>query len=230
MKKYKHIFFDLDRTIWDFKNNALETFKDIYVKHHLEKIFVDFDSFMDTYEEINEKLWDDYRKGIITKEYLRYERFRRTLAVVGNNNEDLIRLIGDEYVYESPKKTGLMPHAREILAYLKAEYKLYIITNGFREVQYVKLQNTGLSDFFEKIFISEDIGIQKPDVRIMKFVLDDIGVNANECIMIGDDQDVDIACARNAGMDQVFYNNENKPSDRNATHEISDLSELRNIL
>jgi putative hydrolase of the HAD superfamily len=230
MKKYKYVFFDLDRTIWDFKKNAEATFHDIYSKHQLNLLFESFDKFMDFYENINEKLWDDYRKGTITKGFLRYERFRRTFAVAGNSDEELIRAVGDDYVFESPKKTGLLPNAREILSYLKSNYKLFIITNGFKEVQNVKLQNSGLTGFFEKVYISEDIGIQKPDVRIMKFVLNDIGATANECIMIGDDQDVDIACARNAGMDQVFYNNENKPSDGNATHEISDLTELRNIL
>lgn len=230
MKKYKYVFFDLDRTIWDFKKNAEATFHDIYSKHHLNLLFESFDKFIDFYENINEKLWDEYRKGSITKEFLRYERFRRTFAVAGYSDEELIRAVGDDYVFESPKKTGLLPNAREILSYLKSNYKLFIITNGFKEVQNVKLQNSGLTGFFEKVYISEEIGIQKPDVRIMYFVLKDINAVPEECIMIGDDMDVDVECAKSAGIDQVYFNCEKVKSDGNSTYEINNLIELRNIL
>ncbi|MFH2143284.1 MAG: YjjG family noncanonical pyrimidine nucleotidase [Bacteroidota bacterium] len=230
MAKYACVFFDLDRTIWDFKKNADSTFRDIYNKHKLGNIFENFDSFICIYETINEKLWDDYRKGLTTKEILRYERFRKTLEYVGNKDENLAIIIGDEYVYDSPKKTEVLPHAHETLKYLKSKYNLYIITNGFKEVQEIKLQNSKLKDYFAEVFISEDIGIQKPDVRVMHFVLSRLKAKPEACIMIGDDLSVDVECAKNAGIDQVYFNPEKLIHSGNPTYEINDLIELKRIL
>ena len=98
MSKYKHIFFDLDRTLWDFETNAKETFIDIYKKFELDNIFPDFETFITTYREINEHLWSLYRVGKIKKAELRSGRFLQTLNKFGNNDSELAEKIGDEYV------------------------------------------------------------------------------------------------------------------------------------
>ncbi|GAB4286422.1 MAG: YjjG family noncanonical pyrimidine nucleotidase [Marinilabiliales bacterium] len=229
--KYKHIFFDLDRTLWDFERNATETLREIFSKYKLHLLFESFDSFLHIYKQINDNLWALYRENKLTKEILRYKRFSDTLKVVGYEDEELARKIGDDYVYNGPKQKNLFPGAHEILNYLvDKKYNLYIITNGFKEVQRVKLENTGLIKYFKDIFISEEIGFQKPNPEIFRFVLSKINAKPAECLMIGDDPDVDIACAANMGIDQVLYNTTGKQKIVKPTYEIKQLIDLKEIL
>ena len=136
MKKYKHLFIDLDRTIWDFEKNAAETFQDIYNKYELKKRGVEsLESFTQTYKKHNDLLWSYYRKGEIRKEVLSVLRFQLTLEDFGIDDLLLATQIGDDYISISPQKTNLFPYAHESLAYLKNKYTLHLITNGFEEVQ-----------------------------------------------------------------------------------------------
>ena len=203
--KYTHILFDLDRTLWDFERNATETFREIYTKYRLHFLFDSFDSFLHIYKTINDELWQLYRESKVTKEVLRYKRFSDTLKAVGYEDGELAKKIGDDYVYNSPQQKILFPHSHEILSYLQNKYKLYIITNGFKEVQKIKMINTGLEPFFLDVFISEEIGFQKPSPEIFDYVLKKIKATPSECLMVGDDPEVDIAGAAQANIDQVLF-------------------------
>lgn len=229
--KYKHLFFDLDHTLWDFETNASETLVEIYSRFMLrEKGIVSSDGFINMYKSINEKMWDDYEKGKISKEYLRTHRYYKTLLSFGIDDKKLAESIGQYYVEESPKKTNLFPGAIETLKYLFENYKLHIITNGFVEVQYIKLRNSGLHTFFDKIIISEEAGSNKPQRKIFRFALSRTGALANESIMIGDNLETDIKGAKKSGLDQCFFNPMKKPHGENVTYEIIALGELRGIL
>ena len=231
MKKYRHIFFDLDRTLWDFERNAHEAYREIYDKHRLETLGVtSFDAFTQSYLRHNEVLWDQYREGKIEKEYLRSRRFEVTLLDFNIEDPALAERIGMDYITISPQKTNLFPNAIEVLEYLFQMYPLHIITNGFEEVQFTKLKNSRLDQYFKQVITSEAAGHKKPDRRIFEYALQQIGADAADCLMIGDDYEVDIIGATDAGIDAVYFNPKRLAHNGKLLHEIADLIELRNIL
>ncbi len=230
MNKYKNIFFDLDRTIWDFDKNAIDTFKEIFIKYDLEKIFKTFDKFYLTYIKHNDNLWSEYRKGNIEKSILSYKRFSLTLEEFGVVDDELAKEIAQDYITISPTKKQLFPFAHETLEYLFKKYKLHIITNGFNEVQFTKLENSDLDKYFIKVFTSEDAGAQKPNPIIFEHALKNVNANLNDSIMIGDDLEVDILGAKKFGLDQIFFNPKSAGHSENITHEIKSLKELQEIL
>ena len=230
MSKYKHIYFDLDRTIWDFDKNSKDTFSDIYIKYDLDKIFHSLDNFFNTYEKHNDFLWSEYREGRIEKSVLSYKRFSLTLEEFGVIDDELAKKIAYDYITISPTKKQLFPFAYETLEYLYQKYKLYIITNGFNEVQFTKLKNSNLEKYFDKVFTSEDAGAQKPNPIIFEHALSKANANKQESIMIGDDLEVDVLGAKNIGLDQIYFNPENLKHTEQVTHEINSLKELIEIL
>ena len=163
----KHIFFDLDRTLWDFEKNSEIALRHIFEEEKLQNHIPSFDIFHDFYVKENARLWILYGQGLMTKEVLRYERFRAALHAFFPAEEVLIKRIGDAYVEISPRQTALFPNAIETLKNLKSlGFTLHIITNGFQEVQFVKLENSGLKEYFDVIVCSEFIGKNKPDPAI----------------------------------------------------------------
>ena len=229
---YKHLFFDLDRTLWDFEKNSHEVLTDLYHKYKLISIGVSCPSqFITRYKINNERLWDLYRQNKIEKAKLRTERFRITLHEFGITDTKLATFFGNDYVEHCPKKTHLFPFVHSTLNYLKDRYYLHIITNGFEEVQYEKLENCNLIDYFDQIITSEQVGFKKPSAEIFKFSLVKAFARPSDSLMIGDDLFADIYGAREAGINQVFFNPNSLPiEDTNITHEISCLSELEEIL
>ena len=231
MRKYRHIFFDLDRTLWDFDQNSLETFNDLYLIYNIaEKLHCDFETFHDAYIIHNTQLWDAYRNGVIKKEFLSVHRFLFTLNDFGCNDAEMAAKMSADYVRLSPQKKILLPHTIEILNFLKANYQLHIITNGFVEVQYTKLNNSGLDKYFTHTITSEEAGYQKPDREIFEYALDKINATPHECLMIGDDLKVDILGAKKVGIDQIFYNYSGVIHNEQITFEIKSLLELKEIL
>lgn len=231
MKEYKHIFFDLDHTLWDFKTNSRLTLSEIYTEFDLVNQGVSNESyFIDVYEKYNHQMWADYRNGKMSKETLRVERFRQSLSHLGVKNRKLSLSIGDYYVANSPLKKTLFPGSIEVLTQLKSKYVLHIITNGFEEIQSVKMSESGLTHFFDEIITSEQAGTKKPHPAIFNFSLKRANANVQESIMVGDNQLVDIAGAQKIGMDGVFFNPEKEETIINPTFEINRLEELLVIL
>lgn len=231
MRKYKHIYFDLDRTLWDFDSNSKDAFQEIYNVYNLGNHYVDFEHFFQVYTRHNDNLWQLYREGKIVKNVLSKLRFEKTLGEVGVIDDELVTKIGIDYIDQSPYKKKLFPGTHEILSYLKEKYQLYIITNGFIEVQYRKLKNCALDQYFKKVFISEEIGYKKPHPEIFRFAITSVNAKKNESIMIGDDIEVDVIGAKDFGIDQVFFNPLGEKHKMNGiTYEISSLFELKDIL
>ncbi len=231
MIQYKHIFFDLDNTLWDFERNSTETLNELYHKHSLHTLGVpSSELFIRTYQERNIMMWEQYRLGKIDKDTLRNKRFAFTFWDLGLDVDLVPQALADEYLLISPKKNHLFPHAHEVLAYLHGKYTLHIITNGFVEAQYIKLDSADLSKYFDEVIISEHTGFKKPDVNIFYHAAEKAKAKANECLMIGDGLEVDIMGARNAGWDAVYFNPNKIPHRENVTHEIVSLDELKNFL
>ncbi|MBC35480.1 MAG: noncanonical pyrimidine nucleotidase, YjjG family [Bacteroidetes bacterium] len=229
--KYKHIFFDLDRTLWDFEKSAEETFLEMYEVNGLKKKGVNsFEEFRTVYKKHNDQLWAQYRKGEIEKEVLSVQRFVLTLAEFGINDMDLSKKLGNEYITLSPLKTNLFPYTHEILQYLQEKYELHLITNGFEEVQQVKVDASDLRKYFKNLITSEEAGHKKPDARIFQYAFDKASTNASESIMIGDDLKVDILGAKAIGMDQIYVNFTNYEHCQVITHEVDSLEKIKEIL
>ncbi len=230
-KSYGHIFFDLDRTLWDFEKNSEEVFHDMYAHLKLEKLGLnDFDEFFTTYRSVNHDLWDLYREGKIDKEFLNFQRFYQTLFEFGIENKELAKEMGEKYVKWSPYKKHVFPGTFELLDYLKPKYKLHIITNGFQEVQSVKLKESGLRDYFDQIIISETTPVKKPHPKIFRYALHLAGAKVEDSLMVGDDIGTDIKGAAKVGMDQLWTNFQGEKSDFKPTYEVNALLEIKNIL
>ena len=230
VSKYVHLFFDLDHTLWDFRGNSRATLRELFLDHALAKEGVaDVEEFIDAYEEINHAMWAQYSVGRIPKEVLRVLRFRDTLARFGVKENGLAADLGRSYLERCPRKELLMPGARELLAALHGHFKLHIITNGFDEVQGVKLRSSGIAHFFDLVLTSEKAGAPKPDPRIFDVALNRTGAAAGTSLMIGDNVDADMLGARQAGWDHVHYTAETQP-DPLATHRIAHLKELLPLL
>ncbi|MEI6695341.1 MAG: YjjG family noncanonical pyrimidine nucleotidase [Bacteroidota bacterium] len=231
MRKYKHVFFDLDRTLWDFDTNSLETIKDLYNIYNIKTILnCDFLSFHTTYIKYNTQLWDAYRKAEIKKEFLSVQRFLLTLNDFGCNDLTLASKMAKDYIHLSPLKSLLFPYTLEVLDFLKDKYCLHIITNGFVEVQYRKIKNAGLEKYFTHAITSEEAGFQKPDKQIFEFSLEKAGAKAEESIMIGDDLKIDILGAKQIGIDQIFFNPSGIQHNEVITFEIDSLKQIFEIL
>jgi putative hydrolase of the HAD superfamily len=230
-KPYTHLFFDLDRTLWDFEANARVTLSDLYHEFELYSHFKSFDEFCKTFQTHNERLWAEYRHGRVAKETLRKLRFTLTLKSAKVKNDALASTLDMRYIADSPTKTTLIPNAIELMEYLKQRgYRMLIITNGFNEVQWIKIRACGLEQYFDQMLTSENVGHQKPDVRIFEKALAEAGCKPGKALMVGDDFEVDIAGARNAGIDQVFFNPNGLDRSFKPTYEIRDLMELKAVL
>jgi len=231
MKQYKHVFFDLDRTLWDFEKNAQEAYAEIYEKYDLKHRGVSgIEAFTQSYLAHNDALWALYRDGKIEKEYLRSRRFELTLLDFGIEDYNLSEQIGMGYITISPQKTNLFPHSIEILEYLSGKYPLHIITNGFEEVQFKKLNYSKLDVYFTHVITSEAAGCKKPDTGIFEYAFQQTGALPQDSLMIGDDIEVDIVGAQNAGMDAIFFNPLKIIHNGEVKQEVFDLIELKDLL
>ncbi len=208
MNAIKHVFFDLDHTLWDFETNSDIAFKTIFDQHSLR---FDIPKFLNYYKRINENYWKLYREEKITKDELRYGRLKDAFVKINLEVDDkIIDELAIDYIDVLPNNNQLFEGTLEILEHLKPNYKLHIITNGFNEVQYKKIKNSGLSSYFDKIITSEDAGVKKPNSLIFKYALKTINSPAKEAIMIGDNWEADIMGAINNGIDAIYFNSHKK--------------------
>lgn len=209
MRFYDHLFFDLDNTLWDFNTNARQAMEITLQETGLIRLLPNFETFFSVYEPINHQLWDDYHQKKITKQQLIVERFSRSFKLFGLETYDWSDLNND-YLNHMGTQSVLFPKTLETLEYLKQKgYTMHIITNGFKEVQYKKLNNSGLNRFFTRVFVSEEIKTTKPHREIYEHALKSTNALKRKSIMIGDSWEIDIVGASQFGMDQImFLNNE----------------------
>jgi putative hydrolase of the HAD superfamily len=231
VKKYETIFFDLDHTLWDFEKNSQEALTEIYHDLRLDSYGIPApEPFISFYQEHNHRCWEQYRNGEISKENLRSLRFQLALNDFEVKNDELAERIGDEYVKRSPYKTNLFPGALELLDYLKRSYKICIITNGFEEVQYVKIRESGMQKYFDHVITSEKAGVQKPhpDIFHLAMRLSDSG--NDKVMMIGDDVETDVLAARNLDIEAVLFDPHKRNKSMGDFKIIHELTELRKWL
>ncbi len=231
MQKYKNLFIDLDDTLYDFSGASRESFQETYDKLGYDRFFESFEHYLSIYEPYNLELWRIYGEGKITKEELNRRRYSHPLESVGIDNPELAMTFCREALSRIPTKNKLMPGAVELLEYLRPKYRLFILSNGFKELQSHKMRTAGISNYFDALILSEDIGVNKPNRELYDYALKKTGSTLNESIMIGDMFDTDIIGAANAGMNQIYYNHKEKSGHSfTPTHEVKHLLQIKDIL
>jgi len=231
-KAYKHLFFDLDHTLWDFEKNSELTLEQLYTEYKLDERGIDdFDAFVGFFNAHNDRLWERFRNGYIRRDDLRWKRFWLALLDFKIGDTALAHELSSAYLEILPTQSVLTPHAREILDYCSVDgrYCLHLITNGFETTQWMKLQYSGISSYFKEIITSEKSNALKPHADIFAYALKATGAEISHSIMIGDALEVDVMGALNAGWDQVYYNPAKKTHDRKPTYEVHHLADLMDI-
>lgn len=225
--KIRHVFFDLDHTLWDFDKNSGLTFQKIF---ELNKIDINLNDFLNVYEPINFNYWKLYREEKVTKSELRYGRLKDAFDAINFKIEDsIINHFSDAYIEYLTTFNHLFEGTLEILDYLQDDYQLHIITNGFDEAQERKMVNSNIRHYFKTVTNSEMVDVKKPNPKIFNFALDLANANANESIMIGDNIEADIEGAKNVGMQTILFDEKNQYS--NYTNKrVTQLSAIKKYL
>lgn len=225
--KITDVFFDLDHTLWDFDKNSAHTFQKIFID---QKINVELNDFLKVYVPANLKFWKLYREEKITKEELRYQRLKSVFDEMKYPaTDDIINVLSEEYINHLSSFNSLFPNTIEVLNYLRPNYKLHIITNGFQEVQEKKLRNSGIHGFFDQIIDSEMAGVKKPNPIIFNLALNKAGAKPERSLMIGDSLEADILGAKSLGFHTIHFN-----AHRENSHDLApiiyDLEEIKSFL
>ncbi|WP_431159225.1 YjjG family noncanonical pyrimidine nucleotidase [Winogradskyella poriferorum] len=222
----KHVFFDLDHTLWDFDKNSGLTFEKIF---KLNKIDVNLSEFLEVYEPINLRYWKMYREERVSKTDLRYGRLKDAFDSINVSVEDdMINHLSVAYIDYLTTFNHLFDGTFEILEYLQLKYHLHIITNGFEEAQERKMTNSNIRSYFKTVTNSEMVGVKKPNPKIFNFALNQANANSHESIMIGDSLEADIEGAKHVGMSAILFTQ--KSQDVHQTKVINHLKELKNHL
>ena len=234
MTHHRNIFIDLDDTIWDFTANSHVSLEIMYRDLDIARIYPDYDAFSSAYYAKNSELWALYHHGKIEKDFLIIERYAHLLRTIGYNDIDnrLAQRMNEYYLDTLALQTQLVPYAIELLDYLtQRDYNLYILSNGFIEVQHKKLQSAGIEDYFERMVLSDEIGINKPDRRLFDYALEVTHSQAADTLMIGDNYDADILGAMQAGWGQIYFDRNHRGiTAQEPQHTVHSLKEVMDIL
>ena len=226
--KIEHIFFDLDHTLWDFERNSALTFKKILPEAGVQ---VNYTDFLNVYIPINLKYWKLYREEKVSKPELRYSRLKETFNALNYHvHDDVIDHLAIEYINQLPSFNYLFEGAIEILDYLKEKYPLHMITNGFEEVQTLKMEQSGILHYFSEIITSESVGVKKPNPRVFFHALEKANATPQNSIMIGDNIEADILGAVNVGMDAIHYNSDKTSKLPQNIRSVNHLLEIKQYL
>ncbi len=226
MKKkgpFKHIFFDLDRTLWDYDQNVRDALNDLYVSFLEGKVVGDAETFIRVFLFENGRLWEKFTANKINKKYLRDHRFLLTLRRMGLPDKQLGLELEEAYMATTPAKQKLIPGVHESLKYLQEKYALHIITNGFEDAQQFKLSNSGIRDYFSHVVTSDSAGATKPNREIFLYSERVTGARPEDCLMIGDDERADVYGAQKAGWKAIHFD---PHSGENTDEKVSELLEL----
>ncbi len=230
MKKYNHLFFDLDHTLWDYDANTSAAVDEVFNYYDFARLGISQQDFLLRFHEVNEYLWNLYNHGHIDRNHLRTQRFRMILEKLGFSENHVPTDIGEKYLEIAPSKNAVIDGTIELLEFAKPNYQMHIISNGFDDVQYRKLDASGILHYFDKVITSDNSGFRKPQKEIFFFALQAAGATLDNSLFIGDNPDTDIVGALNAGMDLVYFNPNKKPHEFALTYEVDSLHQIMNIL
>ena len=228
MTDIRHVFFDLDHTLWDFEKNSDLTYQKVFKEY---KIDLKTAHFLSVYKPINERYWKYYTQDKVTKEDLKYGRLKDTFDVLKYSiSDELIDTLAIKYIDFLPKFSSLFEGTFELLEYLKTKYELHIITNGFEEVQNKKMKSSNIYQYFNQIITSESVGLKKPNPEVFEHALAVAKAKKEESIMIGDNLEADIQGALNTGLTAIHCNFDNKNIPNNNIISVTSLSQIKQYL
>ncbi|WP_338873392.1 YjjG family noncanonical pyrimidine nucleotidase [Spirosoma sp. SC4-14] len=228
---YKHLFFDLDHTLWDFDRNSAESLTELFETFNLAQLGIpSSEEFSRHFITINKKLWADFDRNLIEHTYIRQHRFPLVFQSLGVDESAVHADLNAEYLRLLPRKAHLLESAREILDYLKGRYTMHIITNGFAEIQAIKLDSSEIAHYFTHVITSETANAKKPNPLVFQYAMEISGTSTAESIMIGDNYEADILGAKGVGLDTIFYNPQGMLVDDQPTYDIRHWKELMAIL
>lgn len=230
MRKYKHLFFDLDNTLFDFGASEKIVLRELYKSHLDESEFASFEEFYTIYESVNGRLWSEYREHKINKEMVKYGRFQETLLQKNINDQGLARFMGNSFVKKCTDNDTLVEGAKDVITALYEKYDLHIVSNGFVEAQYRKLDLTGLRPYFKGITLSEEIKTQKPNRQFFEHALKTVNARKSESLVIGDSWESDIEGAINFGIEAIYFSYYGDKPKKSGIKTIFKLNELLSIL
>ena len=229
---YQHLFFDLDHTLWDFEGNAQECLIEIYEAFNLQNLGVDnFDAFFQKFSEVNHHYWALLEKREINIDFIRRKRFKTALSKLGIEIDESFSLeMTEVFMHTLPQKERLIEGAIEILDYLKPNYQLHILSNGFEDMQMQKMRSGGIEHYFEEVITNEKANARKPEKAIFDYALNRANASISNSLMIGDNYEADIKGALNANFHAVFYNPAGQETIERPTFDILKLTELKRFL
>lgn len=224
--KYSTILLDLDDTLLDFQKS-----EDFAIRTTIKTLGIEpTDEIVESYKEINLKYWKMYERKEIEREALLVARFKEFCGLLNITNKDF-SLLNETYFHYLSSTPFEIDGAEEFLKKLSDKYNIYIITNGVKRVQDKRLSLVNITKYFKKIYISEVLGYQKPDIEFFNIVLQDLNItNKSEVLIIGDSLTSDIQGGINSGIDTMWYNPQHKKSNINYTYEISCYDDFFNII
>lgn len=226
MKKYEYLIFDLDNTLLNFSQSETNALRGIFTKYG---VIYNEETFS-IYKEINHELWQKLEEGRIKKETVLTTRFAKFFATQG------IQVDGakadDEYRKLLESRNDLMTNSLELLSGLKSKgYKIFAGTNGVGRTQRKRLANADMTQYFDNLYISEEVGFEKPDVRFFETIFTNEGIrDLTSVLMIGDSLSSDIRGANRVGIDSIWLNNTlNSVINDEPTYKCSNLKDIENM-
>ncbi len=226
MNNYDYLIFDLDNTLLDFSQSEINALKGLFAKYG---VIFNEENF-ETYKEINHELWGMLEEGRIKKTTVLNTRFARFFATQGIEVDGA--KVDDEYRRLLEERNDLMPGSIELLTTLKAKgYKIFAGTNGVGRTQRKRLKNADMEGFFDGLYISEEVGFEKPDVRFFDTIFTKENIkDLSKVLMIGDSLSSDIRGANRIGIDSIWLNNlSNVVMNDNPTYECRNLKEIKKM-
>lgn len=225
----KVILWDIDGTLLDFKAAEYKAIKNCFVKYELGQCS---DEMIERYAKINDEYWELLEKGGITRQELFTARFKDFFAMEGIDFAEY-EAFNKEYQAQLSEIVVFRDNGYELIKELKGKVKQYAVTNGSFNVQSRKLDKSGLKELFDDCFISDQIGVEKPNVEFFDRVKKVIGdVADDEILIVGDSLTSDIKGGNNAGIICCWYNPHRKENAKGLRidYEIQNLQEVKQIL
>lgn len=227
MSKYAYLLFDADDTLLDFEKNSKRAFQLLCAKRH----FPYTEEMRNIYEGFNQPLWQQVEQGLITKDFLKLERFRLFLDYLKRDEDPAA--VNRDYMTFLGSSSFLMPHAHEVCEKLAANHALYILTNSVASVHVDRMAQSLIAPYIKESFVSETIGYEKPNIHFFDYVFEHIpGLTKDNCLLIGDSLSSDIQGGINAGIPVCWYNPHHKENSQMLPidHTIHDLTDLLMLL
>ncbi|MXV37504.1 noncanonical pyrimidine nucleotidase, YjjG family [Flavobacteriaceae bacterium Ap0902] len=227
----RHVFFDLDNTLWDHRGNSEATLRQMFKDYQItEQYNLDFDAWHEVFYEKNEYLWAELREGHIQKQTLRDRRFAEPFKYFKIEDPTLSEKFDMNYLERMAKMKGEVAGAKDLLEYLSPYYTLHVITNGFEEVSQAKIDNAELSAYIETLTCADEIGLRKPDPRLFELAASKAGASKEESVIIGDDWIADVLGGTSFGWKAIFFDSLNDGNQLDGVPNVKKLEEIKQYL